>query len=191
MAWANLLVAVAAMATGVVATYFTYVTLRGQIRRRHDPPAPPAVDASAPPSELGSSYDVFISYAEADEPHAVRLAEQLRLRGLRIFLAKWIGPGLVEILEKERALLGSANGVLIFSRATTSDPRIMDEYAALLQRVHSGGRRFIPVLAEPVELPPFARIRVPLDLACGDAEYETRVDLLVRALRPTELGAGS
>lgn len=97
----------------------------------------------------------------------------------------------MEILEKERALLGSANGVLIFSRATTGDPRIMDEYAALLQRVHSGARRFVPVLAEPVELPPFARIRVPLDLACGDAEYETRVDLLVRALRPTELGAGS
>lgn len=141
-------------------------------------PAPPAVDP-------GGSYDVFISYAEADSGSAEALDSRLRAEGLHVFLAKWIGPGLVESLEKEQALCVSTNGILVFSGATMSDPAIRDEYAALLQRVHSGGRRFIPVLVEDVDLPPFARIRRPVDLRDpSSTQFEESLATLVRAVRP-------
>jgi hypothetical protein len=128
---------------------------------------------------------VFISYAEADSESAESLASRLRAEGLRVFLARWIGPGLVESLEKEGALLASTNGLLVFSGATMNDAAIRDEYAALLQRVRSGGRRFIPVLVEDVELPPFARIRRPVDLRDPDtAQFDERLATLVRAVQP-------
>lgn len=147
-------------------------------RRRSSAPAPPAVDP-------GGSFDLFISHAEADSGSAETLASRLRAEGLRVFLARWIGPGLVESLEKEGALRASANGLLVFSGATMNDAAIRDEYAALLQRVHSGGRRFIPVLVEDVDLPPFARIRRPVDLRDpGSAQYNENLATLVRAVGP-------
>lgn len=140
-----------------------------------------------PPSgpEPASPYDVFVSYADADAQLAERLAARLCDEGLRVFLAQWIEVGLIEYLERERALLGAANGILMFSKATMNDPKIRDEYAALLQRVHSGGRRFVPVLVEDVDLPPFARIRRPLDLRDPSlSDDDERVAMLVRAVRP-------
>lgn len=135
---------------------------------------------------------MFISYTEADAEVAETLASRLRAEQLRVFLARWIGPGLVESLEKEEALLASANGLLVFSGATMADAAIRDEYAALLQRVHSGGRRFVPVLVEDVELPPFARIRRPVDLrAPGTAGYDEGLTALVRAVRPRAGGTAS
>lgn len=181
MGWANLAVAVASMIAGAVAAYFGYVAVRGQLQRRNT-----GSDAS---HELGrgETYDVFISYADADAGPAQRLAIRLRDEGLRVFLAESIGIGLIDYLEKEKALLGSANGILVFSRTTMTDPKIRDEYAALLQRAHSGGRRFVPVLIEDVDLPPFARIRRPLDLRDhGTREYGDHIAALVRALRSRE-----
>ncbi|MGW8374678.1 toll/interleukin-1 receptor domain-containing protein [Streptomyces sp. ODS28] len=177
----SILGAVGTVAT-VVGTYFSYVTVRGQLRRRHrssaDDDEPPALPESG-------SYDAFISHTEADSEPAERLASRLREGGLNVFLAKWIGPGLIEYLEKERALLASANGVLLFSRSSMADAAIREEYAALLQRVHSGGRRFVPVLVDDVALPPFARIRRPLDLRDASAsEYEEHVAALIGALQP-------
>ncbi|MEV4231567.1 toll/interleukin-1 receptor domain-containing protein [Streptomyces bobili] len=156
----------------VAAVVSTGFEVRGRLARRRTP-APPVV-------EPGGSYDVFISYAEADGGSAETLASRLR-----VFLDRWIGPGLVESLEKEAALHASANGLLVFSVATMNDAAIRDEYAALLQRVHSGGRRFIPVLVEDVDLPPFARIRRPVDLRDpGSARFDESLATPVRALRP-------
>lgn len=174
MDW-NLLVAVGSLIAGIAGAWFAYVAVRGRAGRRS---AGPAVGLSP----AAGSYDAFISYASGDQDKAEWLAKRLQDRGLRVFLAKWIGPGLVEYAEKERALSAAANGVLLFSGATMSQPAIRDEYAALLDRVHNGGRRFIPVLIEDVELPPFARIRKPLDLT-DKRNDDTNLDLLVRALR--------
>jgi hypothetical protein len=180
--WAEQTVAVVSTVAGVAGAYFAYVAVRGQLRRprgRSRTPPPPSGPEPAGP------YDVFISYADADAPLAERLAARLRDEGLRVFLAQWIEVGLIEYLEKERALLGSANGVLMFSEATMNDPKIRDEYAALLQRVHSGGQRFIPVLVTDVDLPPFAGIRRPLDLRGPSLiDDDERIAMLVRAVRP-------
>jgi hypothetical protein len=81
-----------------------------------------------------------------------------------VFLQKWVRVAQVEYLEKDAALRTAANGILLFSDATMRDPAIRDDYAAVLQRVHHGGRLFIPVLVEETDLPPYARIRKPLDL---------------------------
>lgn len=79
----------------------------------------------------------------------------------------------------------AANGVLILSRATMYDQAIRDEYAVMLHRVRTGGRRFVPVLVEDVELPPFAAIRKPLDLSgASRSGYQRQLTSLVRALRP-------
>lgn len=163
----------------VAAVVSTGIEVRGRMSRRRSP-AP-----ASPPVNQGGRYDVFISYAEADSGAAETLAGRLSAEGLRVFLAKWIGPGLVESLEKEAALSSSANGILVFSTATMNDAAIRDEYAALLDRVHTGGRRFVPVLVEDVELPPFARIRRPVDLRDPDsAPFDDGLAMLVRALQP-------
>lgn len=167
------MIAAVTMVAGIAAAYFGYVAVRGRVRR--------STTASAI-RQSGGPYDAFISYADADEDKAEWLAKGLRDRGLRIFLAKWIGVGLVEYAEKERALANSANGVLLFSSTTMSRPDIRDEYAALLQRVHSGARRFVPVLVEKIDLPPFAAIRKPLDLV-DRGNSQAALDELARAIR--------
>ncbi|MDT0266270.1 toll/interleukin-1 receptor domain-containing protein [Streptomyces sp. DSM 44915] len=176
-AWGVVIGAVGAIAGVVSASIEVYAR-----KSRRKPPAPAPAPPAADPS---SGYDVFISYTEADSDAAESLGSRLRAEGLTVFLARWIGPGLVESLEKEEALGASANGLLVFSGATMRDTAIRDEYAALLQRVHSGGRRFIPVLVEDVDLPPFARIRRPVDLRdAHSAQFDENIAMLVRAVRP-------
>jgi hypothetical protein len=132
------------------------------------------------------SYDAFVGYAPPDLPEAERLAHRLVTAGLRVFLLEWTRPGDVETEAKERALLAATNGLLLFSRATMADPAIRDDYAALLLRVHTGGRRFVPVPVDDVELPPFAAIRRPVRLgSLPPDEYDRRVATLVDALRPS------
>lgn len=167
------MIATISMVAGIAAAYFAYVAVRGRVRRR---------STNAPTVQEPGPYDAFISYANADEDKAEWLAKGLRDRGLHVFLAKWIGVGLIEYAEKERALAESANGVLLFSSATMSRPDIRDEYAALLQRVHSGARRFVPVLVEKIDLPPFAAIRKPLDLV-DRGNSQAALDELARAIK--------
>ncbi|MFE4972747.1 toll/interleukin-1 receptor domain-containing protein [Kitasatospora sp. NPDC056651] len=179
--------AAAALLTAGATVLSTGLDVRERLSRLRRPPAPPPAVKPAPDgaAEPGDRYDAFVSYAEVDAEAAQTLATRLRAEGLRVFLAEWIGPGLVESLEKEAALRVTANGILLFSSATMNNAAIRDEYAVLLQRVHTGGRRFIPVLVDDVELPPFARIRRPADLRNpGSAPYDASLAALVRAVRP-------
>ncbi|MBU2670975.1 toll/interleukin-1 receptor domain-containing protein [Actinoplanes bogorensis] len=173
MDW-NLIVAIISMIAGVLAAWLAYVAVRGRVRRRKT-----TLSKIAPPT---GSYDVFVSYAEDDKDRATWLANGLQSRGLQVFLKEWVGPGLIEQAEQERALDATANGVLLFSTSTMTQPDIRQEYAALLERVHTTGRRFVPVLIDDVDLPPFARIRKPLDLT--DRRHDdANLDRLAQALR--------
>lgn len=169
------MVAALSMIAGIAAAWFGYAAVRGRALRGSKKVISAGRQDSGP-------YDAFISYAEADEDRAEWLADGLRARGLRVWLAKWTGVGLIEYAEKEAALSASTNGVLLFSRTTMTAPDIQADYAAVLQRVHTTGRRFVPVLVEPVDLPPFARIRRPLDLSNG-ADPDAALDILAAALR--------
>lgn len=144
----------------------------------------------AGPGSQGAGHDVFVSCAPADAVPAEQLAGLLRSAGLTVFLARVTTPGSVTYLVADRAVDRTANGILLYSRTVIDDPdpQVRDEYAALLQRVHSGGRLFVPALlddVEPAELPPFARIRGPVDLRRpGTGHHDDQIAALVRALSP-------
>jgi hypothetical protein len=140
-----------------------------------------------PETENGSDrtdeIDAVICFAQQDVTAVERLALRLRRKGVTVWIEPWVDPGLVVLLEKERAIGKAANGILVFSRAAVTQPEVMDDYAALLTRVHEpGGRRFVPVLIEDVPLPRFAALRRALDLTGDPADEEGRIDLLVRAI---------
>jgi hypothetical protein len=172
---AELVFAVVSAVAGVAGAWFAYLAVRGKISRARTAPATIQPAPNRP-------YDAFLSYAADDEALAEKIARHLQDRGLRVFLAKWIDLGLVRTVEQERALDSTRTGILLFSRTTMTRPEISDDYAAILQRIHNGGRRFIPVLAEPVELPPYARIRRPLDLT-DDRHHDANLDTLTNAIR--------
>lgn len=170
----GLVVATVGTVAGIAGAWFAYVAVRGKTRRRA---APTIVQ---PPENR--PYDAFLSYATADEALAEQIAKHLQGRGLRVFLAKWIDLGLVKTIEKEHALDNTRTGILLFSTATMTQPEIRDDYAAILQRTHDGGRRFIPVLAEQVKLPPYAEIRQPLDLT-DKRNHDANLDTLATTIR--------
>lgn len=198
MDWVDLVLTVTGTGAGVVGAYFAYIPVREKVRRRwaaSPAPAPPAPAPDPPAPVPGGAYEVFVSYAREDTPAAEALATRLRREELTVFLALWLEPGVISVLETERAILGSASGLLVCSRTTLNDRAIKEEYAALVQRAHSDGRRFIPVLIENIdrdELPVFARIREPVRLFCpGAPEYEEGIARLMRALRPRRPAPGS
>jgi hypothetical protein len=192
-------VATVASVVGAVAAVVVIPPAYIAIRKKNSNPEQPRSDPgqarsdsgqarSVPPSPAGAlaggPYDAFISYAPQDSARATELAEQLKARTVRVFLAEWIGEGLIETLEKEKALLGSANGILVFSRATMANPATQADYAALLNRVNESGGRFVPILLEQVTLPPFAAIRKPADLTDpASPGYGARLDRLAEAVR--------
>ncbi|WP_051467606.1 toll/interleukin-1 receptor domain-containing protein [Actinomadura oligospora] len=148
----------------------------------------PAEETAAPFPDLATApegrVDAVICFAEQDVTLAERLALRLRDRGLAVYIDPWAEIGSVILHERERAIAAAPNGVLLFSRAALANAKVMDDYAALLSRVHApGGGRFVPVLVEDVSLPELAAIRQPLDLTGAHAEDESRIDLLARALR--------
>ncbi|MER7182673.1 TIR domain-containing protein [Streptomyces hyaluromycini] len=136
------------------------------------------------PVERQGPYDVLVSYAAGDAEAAALLAGQLYKADLDAFLVCWVEPGLIPLLETERALAEVRLAVLLFGRGTMADERVRDEYAVLLHRKHQGGLRFVPGLVTDDPLPPFAAIHQPVDLTRpGSPRYDRDVDSLVRVIR--------
>jgi hypothetical protein len=171
------IVEVIGAAAGVAGAYFAYLAVDHRFRKARPSSAAPRIPAGQKP------YDVFVSYATADSGWAEWLAERLSRHGLSVFLAAWIAPGLVVLLEQENALLRSAHGVLVFSKATMAEPAIAEEYAVLLSHARATGGRFIPVVIDDVALPPFAAIRQPVSFQDGGSHAcEDQVAALMRAV---------
>jgi hypothetical protein len=190
MGWYGQVLAAVGAVAGSAGAYFAYLAVDQRFRRNSRSPAmPPAM----PPVPFGrDAYDVFISYATADGNCAKVLAEALRGHGLSVFLAAWIAPGLVVLLEQEKALLSSAHGVLVFSHAAMAQPAIAEEYAALLGRARASGGRFIPAVIDDVTLPPFAAIRQPVRFRDGAGRGdEDQVAALAGAVRAPPPPVGS
>jgi hypothetical protein len=160
------------------------------LRKKSGSAAPgPALPPGRP---AGGPYDAFISYAPQDSARATELAQQLAARGRKVFHAEVIDYGLIKLLEKQKALLGSANGILVFSEATMASNAVQADYAALLNQVNDNGGRFVPVLIEHVTLPPFAAIRKLVDLTDpASPGYRERVDRLAEAIRPNTVTGGA
>ncbi|WP_067488511.1 tetratricopeptide repeat protein [Actinomadura hibisca] len=132
-----------------------------------------------------NSCSVFISYAPTDAAWVRALTPPLLEAGVAIaYDALVLGPGAVAVHRLEDAIRDSAAGLLITSRAALSEAWVREEYAALMRRSIEGGRRFVPVLIEDVELPEFAANRYCCDLRNADGEeFARRVSELARVLR--------
>jgi hypothetical protein len=150
-------------------------------RRGRSTATPPAVASSADPDP---GHHAVVCCTGPDTVAAERLAVRLRAEGLRVLLARRTGQGLAESLDADMSLRAPATGLLVLGSATLDDAAVRDAYAALLRQDRSGGQRFVPVLVDDAELPPFTRSHHPVDLRNpGSAPYEKNLAALVRALR--------
>ncbi|MGV9453779.1 TIR domain-containing protein [Streptomyces sp. NPDC003635] len=183
---ANLVIGIAGVLAAAAGVWFAYHEYRG---RRSD-----AGRTTAPPQPLPAQgpYDALVAHAAGDADAADRLARRLHEAGLNVFLVRWVEPGLVPLLETERALTEAGWGVLVFGSGTMVDLRARDEYAALLHRKYEGGLRFVPARTTQDPLPPLAAIHQPLDLTRpGTDHYDREVSRLVRIIRAPRRAAGA
>jgi TIR domain len=118
---------------------------------------------------MPSSYDIFISYARADQDRVRRLAENLHQSGLEVFFDQWeLGPGDVLVHGLDRGLLSARNGLLAVSPTALARPWVLEEYAAMMTRAVAGGFKVVPVLLVDAELPPLLASRIYVDLRQAD-----------------------
>jgi hypothetical protein len=158
-----------------------------------EPAAAAQVRVAPPDEEAGATFDVFVKYDSADHRVALRLAVELRARGVRA----WID--LLELNRLTRNLEGIQSGIRASRDAVIligaggagrwDDP----ESSALLGQRRARGMHFIPVLvpgaAVPAELPDFLRDVQVIDLRAG-ATAEAIVEL-ARVIEATAKPAGS
>jgi hypothetical protein len=180
---ANMTISLVGAIGTLAGTYIAWVQIRRRSSRRQ-PPATLTAGQSVVPAvqRVGGAYNAYISYADSDADAAEWVADEMESRGRRVFLATSIGLGLLRNAEKERAMANSANGIVVFSRTTLSQPDIRDEYAGQVDRVHSAGGRLVPVLVEQAELPMWLKIREPLDLIDRN-DAQARLDKLAEAIK--------
>ncbi|WP_179850918.1 toll/interleukin-1 receptor domain-containing protein [Streptomyces sp. TLI_55] len=192
--WGNLVIGIVGVVAAVAGVFYAHHEYRerrsaaghggGGGGRR--PPEPPD------PSARRRSYDVIVSYAAGDADAAELLAGRLRAVDLEVFLARWVAPGLVPLLEADQALMEAGWGVLLYGSGTTADERARHEYAALLHRKFEGGLRFVPARTSDDPLPPLAAIHQALDLTRpGTEHYDREVARLVRIVSAPRRPAGA
>ena len=101
------------------------------------------------------AYDIFLSYAPADEAWVDGyLLDALRGSGLNVLTQEEFRPGVPLLQEYERAVRQSRYVVLVLSPAWTGDR--FGEFVDLLASFHGnreGSWPVVPLLLQPVELP--------------------------------------
>jgi len=124
---------------------------------------------------------VFIAYAFRDSDYAKRLAQDLKERGVRVWLAEeQIRPG-DKVQERiEDALLTSGYLLALLSMASLSSKWVQNEFQmALLRESRGKWPRVIPVLIEPVEIPEQVRGKLYVDMTQG---YENGIKTIVSTI---------
>ncbi|MCX4243945.1 TIR domain-containing protein [Paraliomyxa miuraensis] len=142
---------------------------------------------AAPRADDGVSWDVYVAYAKADREEVHRLAAELHQRHLRVFFDEWeLAHGEEATRRLEQGVEGSTQGLMAVSAHTMAQPWVQTQYAALLDKAVTEGRRLIPVLIGRGngKLPPFLRTRHPVDLrGLSEDPYREQVGIIARALR--------
>lgn len=107
--------------------------------------------------------DCFISYTSMDESLATHVAEDLRWRGLTVFMARLsLQPGDTWNIEIQNALRDSTWVVFLASRAACSSAFVQQEVGGAV----FGGKKLIPVIWDmpPSDLPGWTKNYQALDL---------------------------
>jgi hypothetical protein len=93
---------------------------------------------------------IFISYSRTDTAFAVRLADDLRASGLKVWIdQRDIGVGKRWDMEIEKALEKAAAVVLLLSPRSVSSDNVRDELSYSLD----SGKRVVPIMVETCRLP--------------------------------------
>jgi len=124
---------------------------------------------------------VFIAYSFKDAGYARRLAGDLKVKGLRVWIAEEeIRPG--DSIQKriEDALQTSGYLLALLSRASLESKWVQNEFQmALLRESRGKWPRVIPVLIEPVEVPAPIRDKMYVDLT---HDYEGGVERIAKSI---------
>lgn len=132
---------------------------------------------------------VFISHTQDDAHWARRLAEGLELRGVQTILQERdIEPGQIRLRRIEEAIATARAAILVLSASALRDPRLYDEYAALLGQSAERGLRLIPALhgSMSIQMPPLAGTRLWADFrGLGPAEHDDKVAALAAVIPNT------
>ena len=129
------------------------------------------------------SFDVFLSHNKDDKVRVRRLAERLRVTGLRVWFDEWvIKPGDDIYLVVERGLETSRTLVLcLSSEALGSDWVGLERSTVLFRDPSNKGRRFIPLLLTDCDLPDALRRYKYVDFR---QEAATAFEELLSACQP-------
>ena len=127
---------------------------------------------------LSLSDRVFISYAREDEKFVLRLASELRTRGISIWLDQWdISPGADWDQSIDRALHESERFIVILSPAAVSSRQVRAEIQAAIDTA----KAVFPVLYKDCEVPRVIRLYQFLDFR-DDHECSQTLERLAEAL---------
>ena len=143
---------------------------------------------SATPITTDFSHDVFLSHTDLDKPRVRTLAERLRAAGLRVWFDEWsIRPGDDIYLAIERGLQSARVQVLCLSPAALrSNWMELERSTVLFRDPTNEGRRFIPLLLQPCDLPDALRRYKHVDYRdAPDAAFSE----LLEACHPAEIPA--
>jgi hypothetical protein len=109
------------------------------------------------------NYDCFICYASQDERFALAAANDLRLHGLTVFVARLsIAPGDQWSAAIKNAMRGSDWVIFLAGRHARQSPYALQEVGAAI----FGMKRFIPIVWDcaPAELPGWSKEYQAIDL---------------------------
>ena len=135
------------------------------------------------------TWDLYITYINADRGRVDDLTTDLRTLGLTVFLDTWeLGASATRSRRLDDNARKLHNGLLVLSSNTLLSPWLVDEFAAMMDTALEHGRRLIPVVMGDVEIPErlCARDQVELRTTTGDA-YQAAIYGLVRTVRGVEL----
>ncbi len=125
---------------------------------------------------------VFIAHSFKDNAQAKKLAQELKKREIRVWLAEeQIKPG--DIIKKkiEDGLVTSGYLLALLSDASLTSKWVQNEFKmALFRESHGKWPRVIPVLIEPVDIPIHIQGKLYIDLT---HDYESGVERIVSAIK--------
>ena len=139
--------------------------------------------------EPPGGFDVFLSHGTPDKPWVGRLRDELETLGLRVFLDESeLKPGDNWTLALSDGLLRSRCLALVLTRETLARPWVEHEWTSFMAEHGPRSGRIIPVLLDPVDLPPFLKPIQAIDATHRDAARVARE--IGRADRPARRPAG-
>jgi hypothetical protein len=139
------------------------------------------------PHADGSLWDAFLSYTRNDRRVTSEMASALLDHGIRVYFNEWEEKdGDVTVLRESDAIEKSVHGIMVMSTKSMDDRWVRQMYASLVTKAVEDGQRLIPVLVgeDEIKLPPFLRIRKPVDLRDKTPdEYRQAIRSMARAVR--------